>query len=121
MPEHVQIEWGTKRTNFVPVTLTGGATETVAIDLAGWTIAGVISPSGGFSGDLDLEASDKPGGTYLAVQDDVGNQVTVTAVAGAYVVLGADALVKMRGLRYVKFTYADPTTNKQVTLVTIGI
>jgi len=37
-----------------------------------------------------------------------------------YVVLSEAALWKMRGLRYVKLTFADPGADKAITLVTIG-
>jgi len=120
MADNVQIEWGTKRTQFLPLTLKNGTTTTDAIDLMGWTLDGVASPAGGFAGALTIQASDKVDGTYLPAKDDGGTALAITAVAGVYVVLSEAALWKMRGLRYVKLTFADPGADKAITLVTIG-
>jgi len=72
--------------------IASGQTTSGEIDLKGGAIVGLITPSALTSTTVTFTASEKEGGTFVAVYDSAGNQISIAVAASQAIGLsGADA------------------------------
>lgn len=97
-------------------TIASGQTESAAIDLHGTELMGMFIPSTFDGTTLTLQAAPALDGTYVAVQDGFGSDVSFTVAASKYIAISN--LTATAGLRFIKLVAgtSQSTTDTVITL-----
>lgn len=104
------------RSGLVQGTMTAGGTLTGEIDLAGWSLAGLISDANLINSTLTFQVSafsdndQNFAELYADVKKDDGANFAIGPVSGA-VAVRSDVLQVLAGYRYVKIKTAIAQTN----------
>ena len=94
------LEYSPNKFYDISATIADAQTKSAVIDLGGLELVGIFVPSGFDGSTLSLEASATSGGTYVPVQNGVGQTYSLTAAANVYVPFPNLAIIA--GLRYIK-------------------
>lgn len=100
-------------------TIANGASQSNAFDLHELGLCGLIMPAGWDAADITLLASTDAGGTFKAVYDKDGNEMTIKASASRYIALQA---IEFAGLKLVKLrsgTSGVPVNQTAARIITI--
>ena len=106
-------------------TILNGASQSGTIDLRDYAIAAIVMPAGWDAAAITFLASATAGGTFAAVYDDAGTEVSITsvnAVAGR-VIVNKTILEQLAGLRFVKIrsgvaaTPVNQTADRSITVM----
>jgi hypothetical protein len=96
-------------------TIANAATTSEAVDLAGCVLCGVFLPAEFDNTTLAFTAAPTLGGTYVAVRNLSGADLSITVAASRYVPLDPDMFA---GLRFVKLVTGAQTGATVCTLAT---
>lgn len=83
------------------VTIANGASLSSEIDLGGYELEAIHMPAAWTAANLTFTAATVSGGTFDAVHDDGGTEVTVTAAASRAIPLGT-VTRRLNGLQFIK-------------------
>lgn len=104
--------------NALTATIASGATQSEAVDLYGYTLAGIFIPSNFDGTTLTIQVAPSLAGTYVNAQaaNDASTVLTLTVAASQYVPI--DNLHIAAGWRFIKFTAgtAQSGSNSVLTL-----
>jgi hypothetical protein len=92
-------------------TIANGATDSGEIDLAGCTLCGVFLPAEFDGTALKFKAASAAGGTFVAVVDGAGADVSKTCAASKYLPLNP---ADFAGVRFLKLTAGTAQTGDSV-------
>lgn len=87
--------------DFETVTIANGGTESANVNLRGMTLCGMYLP-GAFTGTaISFLVSDENGGTYIAVADGAGSDISKTVEASKYIKLDPSDFAGIQFLKIV--------------------
>ncbi len=81
-------------------TIANGQTTSAEIDLAGTTLCGLIIPSAMTGTAISIQMSDTSSGTFVAVQDGNGNDLSLAIAVNKFIPI--NNLAVSAGLRFIK-------------------
>lgn len=94
----------------VAATIANGQTVGAEFDLAGNAIVGMILPAGMDSTSMTFQAAETAGGTFVAVNDDEGNVVSITVASSKQIAFSPAITTKLLGLRFGKLVAGTAET-----------
>ena len=105
-------QYGQEPGTYLTVTITGGLTETSAIDIYNYKFAQIVMPTSWTAANLTFKTSPTIDGTYQSLYDDAGVEVNVTAAVSTNIAIDVNAL-KLAASRFLVIrsgTAATPVT-----------
>ena len=101
-------------------TIASSGTTSDVIDLGGATLCGFIMPAAITGTSINLEMSDDDTGTFVAVQDGEGSDLSLPVSASKFVPLTNFALIA--GLRFIKLvSNSSEAAERTIKLVTRAV
>ncbi len=101
-------------------TIANGQSASAEIDLAGTTLCGLIIPSAITGTAFAIQMADASGGTFIAVQDGSGSDVSIAVAASKYIPI--NNLAVTAGLRFIKIvSNGTEAAQRSIKLVTRAV
>lgn len=101
-------------------TIASSGTTSGVIDLGGATLCGIIVPAAMTGSAISLQMSNDDTGTFVAVQDGAGSDLSLAIAASKYVPFSN--LTLMAGLRFIKLvSNSTEAAERTITLVTRAV
>ena len=103
-----------KRITTKTFTLASGQTSN-AIECQGISLMGILCPASISSTAMTFTMSNTMAGTYVGVNDDAGNAISITVASSKYIAL-LNKHMALRGIQYLKCVAGASETDKTFTL-----
>ena len=103
-----------KKVSTITTNIASGTT-TAAIDLTGKSLFAIQCPASLSSTTCTFTAAASKADTYVAVNDDAGNAISITVAASKIITL-LNKHLSLRGFNYIKLVMGSSETDKTLTL-----